>query len=226
MRRRHKDTALQEVQALTMMPWLNDLTLIKPSLSNNIFLRANPNLATLQNFTYKMRRKLLYEKAMILRRIQTRGASYTKSKYPNPPSNENCELCGQPENWMHPMMTCTATRKIREEAHALISARLLRLGIPKARVDELPCWWAIDAGNSTPPPSLGNISSFNKTWGALGIIPSSIMPWLYKYATKPDEIPIEMANIHLDILRCMHNCWVTRCKRTTWKVRPPDRAVE
>lgn len=97
LRRQNYSAYLKDVQQLTLMPWLQQTESIDQQSSHAVFLQANPRQAPLQNFAYKMRRKLLYEKAMILKRIQTRPASYTRKRYPNPPENGRCERCGQEE---------------------------------------------------------------------------------------------------------------------------------
>lgn len=223
LRRRNHAKILAEVQSLAHMPWLKEPNKIQTPLSNNLFTRTTPGVAPLQNFVYKMRRKLLYEKAMILNRIESRGDAYAKSKYPNPPDNDKCELCGAVEQWMHPMISCKATKHVREETNMKIIGRFTRMGITRDQAEKIPCWWAADVGDiAASSPDLGN---FDKIWGALGIIPKEILTWANKHATNLEQVKAQLAEIHMDILRGMYQSWITRCRKTTWKSRPPDRAI-
>jgi hypothetical protein len=223
LRRRNQATILAEVQSLAHMPWLSQPEKIHMSLSNNLFTCTSPGVSSLQNFAYKMRRKLLHEKAMILKRITARGEAYAKSKYPNPPDNDKCELCGATEEWLHPMISCKATRSHRQEIHSTIIGRFMRMGIPREKAEKIPCWWAADVGDVMAIEP--NLSAFDKIWGALGIIPKELVTWSNKHATNSEQVKVELAEIHMAILRGMYKSWITRCRKTTWKVRPPDRAI-
>lgn len=222
LRSRYQDKTIKAAQKLQMMPWLKQPECIDSKLSHNLFVISDPSTAHLQNFVYKMRRKLLWEKAMIIRR-RTEWGTRGPQKYPNPPENGKCELCGEDENWMHPMMICPRTRFIRQRAHNNILKIFSKANLTQQEIKAIPCWWAIDILENPPLPALSATFNFDKLWGALGLIPKNLADWL-TLKTKNQKLEKDsfqiLADIQMEILQAMKDCWIERCKHTRWSIRP------
>ncbi len=206
---------LIDAQKLTRMPWLSASN-IHLEMSNSFLVNRKPTLAALQNFTLKMRRHQLYEKAMILKRLNEHYAYY-----PNPPENGRCEMCGKDEDWMHPMMHCNKTEHIRKDTRRIVTTLLQGL----LETDEnIPCWWAPTEAQHLEK-YWENLEGFNKTWGALGIIPKCLLDVLQTRCpeNKKEKIYSTISNIQILILMSMQDSWNYRCSKTKWQKRPPDR---
>ncbi len=201
------------------VPWLSSAK-VHLQLSNSFLINRKPSLASLQNFTLKMRRHQLYEKAMILTRLDKHGA-WIHNRYPNAPEDRSCELCGNDEEWMHPMMHCKQTEHIRKDTRRAVNALLHELLGTK---ENIPCWWA-PTENQQVEKYWECLEKFDKTCGALGIIPKDLLEILRQRCpeNKREKIHGTIAYIQILILMGMQDSWNYRCRKTKWAKRPPDR---
>ncbi len=91
--------------------------------------------------------------------------------YPNMPENKRCDLCGKDEDWMHPMIYCTQTEHIRKDTRRVINALLHEM---LGTNENIPCWWA-PTENQQVEKYWEDLEKFDKTYGALGIIPKDLL---------------------------------------------------
>ncbi len=191
--------------------WRKDVT-VDLEATATITKSKQHKSAKCQNFGYKLRKGMFETKNKRFMQ-ERRDSNYWRYRYKEiEVKDDKCDLCREAIDDEFHYLSCKKNKAIREEMDLEILNKVKQHC--NEPISNIPNFWNIDSKSQTDKSVVWQqVESFNKQYGARGIIPKALKQFLNHLKLKQGTtVPKLIEDIQIIIIEGGKKMWIHRCK--------------